>query len=160
MKRLGTKSVLLLMTGFAAVVVTACSGEDEGDTSSASTALGPECEKQYGGGNCCVEQAGEVQAAKDGCASAKKAIEDAIKQGKTAIDFEPSCKQLNESAKTAGYCLGPPEPCSARDACQGCTTCEDWCRCQPDYLPVQFDVDQCLQYPQNNCQAAPVCCAN
>jgi hypothetical protein len=106
--------VLLLMGMFAG----ACGSDSEPEKS--SSALGTECEKHYGSGGCCLELAGDVQAAKDACATAKKSIEDSLTKGADKAQTEAACKLLNDQALQQGKCTGE-DPCEV--ACKALYAC-------------------------------------
>lgn len=109
-----TSLIALLLVG----LVGACGSDSDPEKS--SSALGPECEKHYGSGGCCLELAGDVQAAKDACATAKKSIEDSLAKGADKAQTETACKQLNDQALQQGKCTGE-DPCEA--ACKALFAC-------------------------------------
>ena len=95
----------------AATVVTlssiaACGSDDGSAQESESAKLGPECEKYYGSGNCCLDVAGDQAQAKDACVQGKKSIEEGLKKGGKPADFEAACKTANDTAKLTGKCSG------------------------------------------------------
>ncbi len=96
-------SALGLMTA-----LIACGSETEGEE--VGNQFGPICEKYYGSGNCCVELAGDTDAGKQACATAKAATLDGMGQGQPASNFESACQAALDTAEMAGKsCTGGGE---------------------------------------------------
>ena len=108
-----------LACGSILTLFAACGSSDESDAPKSGSKLGPECEKQYGSGGCCLETAGNQQVAKDACAAAKKSTEDAIAGGRDPSLLESGCKAANDSAKAAGKCTGGSDGGSGSDGGTG-----------------------------------------
>ena len=70
----------------------------------AAKAAGPSCTAYYKSGGCCEELSSGIQAAKDACAQAKKAIDDGITAGGQSSTYEAACKQAIDTAKQLGKC--------------------------------------------------------
>ncbi len=94
------RSAVLCIVAGLGISLVACSSDD----SPAAPSLGPQCEKYYGGGGCCVAVSGDTQAAKDACAQAKKAITDGMANGGNPQSYEGSCEQGVKAAQTLNKC--------------------------------------------------------
>lgn len=95
------RSAAVCVVATLGISLAACSSDD---SSPAAPSLGPQCEKYYGGGGCCVSVAGDTQAAKDACAQGKKAITDAMANGGAAQSYESTCEQGIKAAQTLNKC--------------------------------------------------------
>lgn len=75
----------------------------------AESLLGPECEKQYGSGQCCIETAECNSMAVQGCTQAKDSILNGIRSGNAPSSYESACKTLNDQAASSGRCSPPQQ---------------------------------------------------